>query len=145
MLAAHSDQQNLFQENSLQSTKEIPNTPAQLSESQGMNWMEQEPQCKNRDKESLEKSNYLITHKKSYFQEYLIEKGLNYQSKLVTEWTETSDLEFCLSMYTDLDVLDEDNKFICQACTEKKQCVCMFNLVMISMYICYSKCTSYFM
>ena len=126
MFGARSDQQNLFQENSLQSTKEIPSTPAKLSKSQGMNWKEQEPQCKDRDKESLEKSNYCITHKKSYFQEYLTEKGLNYQSKLVTKWTETSDLEFCLSMYTDLDVLDEDNKFICQACTEKKQCMCMF-------------------
>ena len=31
-----------------------------------------------------------------------------------------TDLERCLLTFTDLDVLDEDNKFICKSCTERK-------------------------
>ena len=30
-------------------------------------------------------------------------------------------LEHCLKLYTALDILDEDNKFICDCCTEKKK------------------------
>ena len=61
-----------------------------------------------------------IVTKKNYFQQYLIEKGLNHQPNGVQ--VKATDLQFCLSMYTDLDVLDEDNKFICKACTAQKQC-----------------------
>ena len=31
------------------------------------------------------------------------------------------DLEQCLTEYTALDVLDEDNKFICKHCTEDRE------------------------
>ena len=33
----------------------------------------------------------------------------------------SNSLEHCLKLFTSLDVLDEDNKFICDRCTEKKQ------------------------
>ena len=73
-----------------------------------------------KDEHTDKERNIKIITKKGYFQQYLIEKGLNHQpnGKLVKE----TELEFCLSMYTDLDVLDEDNKFICKACTAQKQC-----------------------
>ena len=32
-----------------------------------------------------------------------------------------NDLEQCLAEYTSLDVLDEDNKFICKKCTEDRK------------------------
>jgi len=35
------------------------------------------------------------------------------------EWSSSNNLEHCLSLYTALDVLDEDNKFICDPCTDK--------------------------
>ena len=35
------------------------------------------------------------------------------------EWPSSNNLEHCLSLYTALDVLDEDNKFICDLCTDK--------------------------
>ena len=111
----------MAKEDSKQCIKEVPSALVHLTESQEMKCKDQETQCKDRDKESLEKSGYHITHEKSYFQQYLIEKRLNYQSQIDTKWAETSDLENCLSMYTDLDVLDEDNKFICRACTAQKQ------------------------
>ena len=76
-------------------------------------------QYKEKDKE---KPNYLTTHDKIHFQKYLNKRGLNFQSTLGKKEAYTSDLQFCLSAYTDLDVLDEDNKFICQACTVQKQC-----------------------
>ena len=74
----------------------------------------------NKDEHTDKERNTKIITKKGYFQQYLTEKGLNHQpnGKLV----KTTDLEFCLSMYTDLDVLDEDNKFICKPCTAQKQC-----------------------
>ena len=125
---AYSDQQNLAKEDSKQYINEVPSAPIQLMESQEMKCKDQEIQCKDRDKESLEKSSYHITHEKSYFQQYLIEKGLNYQSQINSKWAETSNLENCLSMFTDLDVLDEDNKFICKACTAKKQCMYAYKL-----------------
>ena len=66
--------------------------------------------------------NYLTTHHKDHFQEYLIGKGLNHQLRSLRNQVDTSDLQFCLSMFTDLDVLDEDNKFVCKMCTTQKQC-----------------------
>ena len=79
-----------------------------------------------------DKLKYLITHNKNEFQEYLIKKGLNYQRK--GKQVETSDLQFCLSMYTDLDVLDENNMFICQACTKQKQCTSI-NYYIVDRYV----------
>ena len=37
--------------------------------------------------------------------------------------TSVDDLEQCLKEHTSLDVLDEDNKFICQKCTADRQSV----------------------
>lgn len=68
--------------------------------------------------EDLEKQ--LITHDNNSFQEFLIKKGLNHQTK--RRWVGKCDLELCLSMYTKLEVLDENNKFICKSCTAQKQC-----------------------
>ena len=44
--------------------------------------------------------------------------------KLIPPMTESpdhvsNDLEHCLTLYTALDVLDEDNKFICDPCTDR--------------------------
>lgn len=49
-------------------------------------------------------------------------------------------LENCLKLFTSLDVLDEDNKFICDHCTKKKQEVCFDlcsyrNILLISLYV----------
>ena len=94
------DQQGTFDKSlDQQGTEEISSGPAKLSASQKA---KQEHQKAEADK--LEKC--LITHNKNKFQEYLIKKGLNYQQK--GKWVEPSDLQFCLSMYTDLDVLDEN-------------------------------------
>jgi len=98
----------------------IVNSPAHFSVSQEKTKQgHQEAQYNDKDKVDLKKHHYLITHNKENFQQYLIEKGLNYQSK--TKQVEMCDLQFCLSMYTDLDVLDENNKFLCQACQAQKQ------------------------
>ena len=105
------DHQNIDKSLDQQGTEEISSGPAKLSASQKA---KQEHQ-----KAEADKLKYLITHNKNEFQEYLIKKGLNYQPK--GKQVETTDLQFCLSMYTDLDVLDENNMFICQACTKQKQ------------------------
>ena len=133
--ATCTDQQKSSKENSKQCFIEIPSAPVELTESQEMKWKDQETQCKDRDKESLEKSSYHITHEKSYFQKYLIDKGLNYQWQFDTKRAETSGLELCLSMYTDSDVLDENNKFICKACTDKKQCVYAYKIKNLISYV----------
>ena len=75
-------------------------------------------QHEDKDKEEL---NYLITHDKDHFQEYLCEKGFDHQSKGEHVKTGLYDLQLCLSLYTDLDVLDEDNKFICMACNAQNR------------------------
>ena len=93
---------------------------------------EQEDQrAKSRHARKEKRKKKLITHKKNEFQKYLIKKRLNYQSKGKQE--EGTDLQICLSAYTDLDVLDEDNKFICQACTRQNQC--MFIITTVCIYL----------
>ena len=64
----------------------------------------------------------LTTHDKDHFQKHLSIKGLNHHHLKPQQKFSKSSLQLCLSMYTGLDVLDEDNKFICKACTDKKQC-----------------------
>ena len=66
-----------------------------------------------------ERHNYLITHDKDHFQEYLSKEGLHHQLRSKRTQHDMSDLELCLSLFTDLDVLDENNKFVCKACTAK--------------------------
>lgn len=44
------------------------------------------------------------------------------------------DLEQCLSEYTSLDVLDEDNKFICRKCTEDKEKVGWYKFLIYYVY-----------
>ena len=51
-----------------------------------------------------------------------MEKGLNHQLKSIRSQVDTDDLQYSLSMFTNLDVLDEDNKFVCKMCTEQRQC-----------------------
>ena len=126
VLAAHIDKQNLHEKVVKNSQQGIESSSAQWAESHETKWKTQEAQYQDRVNENYEHRRYLITHNKDYFQECLIEKRLNYQFKPKMKQVETSDLQFSLSMYTDLDVLDEDNKFICEACTVQNQC----------MYIC---------
>ena len=75
--------------------------------------------CKKLKTENDDDSSQAIVHNKNVFQEHLKENGYQYQYNCTT--TDHTDLEHCLSAFTDLDVLDEDNKFICKHCTERKQ------------------------
>ena len=120
------DHQNINKNLDQQGTEELSSSPTKLSASQKAKQKQQKAQA-----DKLEK--HLITHNKDKFQEYSVKKGQNYQPK--GKQVETSDLQFCLSMYTDLDVLDEDNKFICQACTKQNQCMFIDYYIVVSMYI----------
>jgi len=62
-----------------------------------------------------------ITHDRIAFQQYLKRKGFHYQASQTKVSHSKFSLESCLAMHTNLDVLDENNKFICQHCTEEKQ------------------------
>ena len=66
-----------------------------------------------------------IVHDKNTFQEHLRMNGYQHQYshsiQMPTVQQYSTDLEHCLSVFTDLDVLDEDNKFICKPCSEKQQ------------------------
>ena len=79
----------------------------------------QQPQHKHRNNENFQRHNYLITHDKDHFQEYLSKEGLHHQLKSKRIQHDMSDLQLCLSLFTDLDVLDENNKFVCKACTSE--------------------------
>ena len=85
-------------------------------------------QYENIENQNIKNYKFRVTNCKNHFQEYLIKKGLNHQP--MGEQYETNDLQCCLSSYTDLDVLDEDNKFICKACTAQKQCMLMRTMIM---------------
>ena len=62
-----------------------------------------------------------IAHDNNVFQEHLKKNGYKHLYRHSTQMnTVRTDLEHCLLTFTDLDVLDEDNKFICKSCTEKK-------------------------
>ena len=116
VLPGHQNIDTNLNQNLQQGTDEVTSSLEKLSASQ-------EPKQEYHEAQT---DKFGITHTKDKFQEYLIKKGLNYQPK--GKWVETTDLQFCLSMYTDLDVLDEDNKFICQACTKQKQCTYIHKL-----------------
>ena len=64
---------------------------------------------------------FRVTSYKNHFQEYLIKKGYNHQPK--GRQNIVNDLQLCLSSYTDLNGLDDDNKFICKTCTARNQCM----------------------
>jgi len=59
----------------------------------------------------------LMVNDKNVLQNHLERNGFKCLNK-TSQNKFTTDLEHSLLMYTDLDVLDEDNKFICQMCTE---------------------------
>ena len=65
-----------------------------------------------------------VAHDSNAFQEYLRKNGYKHlyrhAAQLNTVQNFHTDLEHCLLTFTDLDVLDEDNKFICKSCTERK-------------------------
>ena len=61
------------------------------------------------------------THNRNAFQQYLKGNDFHYQAAETKVSPSKFSLESCLAMHTNLDVLDEDNKFICQRCTEEKQ------------------------
>jgi len=66
-------------------------------------------------------SSIKVTHNRHAFQQYLKRKNLCYQASQTRVSQSKYSLENCLTMHTSLDVLDENNKFICQHCTEQKQ------------------------
>ena len=105
-----------------QGTEEIASDPANLSAPPETKQEDQGAQYDEIiENQNIENYKFRVTNYKNHFQEYLLKKGLNYQP--MGGHNETNDLQRCLSSYTDLDVLDQDNKFICKACTEKKQCM----------------------
>ena len=108
---------------SQQGIEETAGVSSELPASQETKQEVEEAQQEDTENKTLEvehhKSN--ITNDKDLFQEYLMKKGLKHQPKGKQAYT--NDLQFCLSVHTDLDVLDENNKFICQACTAQKQCM----------------------
>ena len=85
-----------------------------------------------------------IVSDKNEFQEHLRMNGYQHQYshsvQMFTVQQYSTDLEYCLSAFTDLDVLDEDNKFICKSCSEKQQrkvlvAILNVNLCNVSSYI----------
>ena len=82
----------------------------------------QDIQCKDALKENQSDCNTsLITEDKDAFQQYLIKNGLNHLAKVKNTHGMDHGLQLSLFLHTDLDVLDEKNKFICQKCSQKKQ------------------------
>ena len=70
-----------------------------------------------------------LTHDINAFQEYLKKNSYKHLYRHATQKDTVqrfhTDLEHCLLSFTDLDVLDEDNKFICKSCTERKRRKCL--------------------
>ncbi|XP_065907013.1 ubiquitin carboxyl-terminal hydrolase 16-like isoform X2 [Dysidea avara] len=66
-------------------------------------------------------SHNMIVKDKAAFQNHLESNHFKYQNKSINQGKHLTDLEHSLMMYTDLDVLDEDNKFICAKCTESNK------------------------
>ena len=70
-----------------------------------------------------------LTHDINIFQEYLKKNDCKHLYRNATQKDTVqkfhTDLEHCLLTFTDLDVLDEDNKFICKSCTERKHRKCL--------------------
>lgn len=89
-----------------------------LSTPQQTQQQDHQAQYGYRVKDNFNNHNNLITHDKDHFQEYLSKEGLNHQLRSKTKQDDMSDLQFCLSLFTDLDVLDENNKFVCRTCTQ---------------------------
>lgn len=110
-----------FDQKSQQGTEKTASDPAKLSASPEAKQEDQGTHHDNGQHQDNENYEFRVTNYKNHFQEYLIKKGLNHQPK--GRQNITNDLQLCLSSYTDLDVLDEDNKFICKACTAQKQCM----------------------
>ena len=62
-----------------------------------------------------------VTKDKDAFQQYLVQKDLNHLTEANRKHIANYDLQHSLFMHTDLDVLDEENKFICHSCTENQR------------------------
>ena len=110
-----------------QSTEESSSYSAELSTSQSTDHEEIEQQhqqgiCrKYTHKEDMGNYHNTVTKDREAFQQYLVQKQLNHLTKGNSKQATKKDLQLCLFMHTDLDVLDENNKFICQKCTSRKQ------------------------
>jgi len=86
--------------------------------------------------EEKSNDNSVVLDKKA-FQNHLQKNGYKYQNSNAKHGECSTDLEKSLKLFTDLDVLDEDNKFICKRCTERNKSKCMhvcniFNFVMLN-------------
>ena len=80
-----------------------------------------------------------VALKKVELHKYLEKKNLLYQ--ISTECEEEKDpqnLEAVLTEYTALDVLDEDNKFICTTCNKNRTFICYW-LTLAVLYVYYIK------
>ena len=84
-------------------------------------------QPKKQKTQNDDDSSQAIVHDKNVFQKHLKENGYKYQYSHTA--IDHTDLEHCLSTFTDLDVLDADNKFICKHCTERKQRKCFLHML----------------
>ena len=98
-----------LQNSSFPSTKEV--------KQQHQNFLSNDA-CKE---DQMDCNTSLITEDKDAFQQHLIKNGLNHLAKVNNINGMDHGLQLSLLLHTDLDVLDENNKFICQKCSTKKQ------------------------
>ena len=74
-----------------------------------------------------------ITYDEKSFRDLLKSKGMFYQPRS-DEYTldidDVDDVQISLAKHTDIDNVDEDNKFICKKCTEDRGSYCINNIIM---------------
>ena len=63
-------------------------------------------------------------------QERLKEKKMFASLGMDMDLPSVGSLENCLQLFTSLDILDEDNKFICDHCTEELKKVCISTMLL---------------
>ena len=74
-----------------------------------------------------------VAKDKDAFQQYLVQKGLNYLTEANKKLIAHYDLQHSLFEHTDFDVLDEENKFICRSCEKNQR-------TYVNLYICRYTC-----
>ena len=110
--------------NAQQSVEENDRSPsAQHSSFQRTKEVKQGVFHKDAHEEGLDKchSSRSVTKDKDAFQQFLIQKGLNHLTEANRKHAANYDLQLSLFIHTDLDVLDDENKFICHSCSTRKQ------------------------
>ena len=74
-----------------------------------------------------------VSESAELLRQHLKEKDMFFSLETDMKPPRFDSLENCLKLFTSLDILDEDNKFICDHCTNEKK-VCFF-YVIICMYL----------